>query len=174
MTVHLAEAKLHLPNPKIWTPPVSRAWRDWVKYFIEGERGAIATGDAMTTFLANEMIDHVFGAAAYSAPANITTALYTAAPSDAGGGTEVSGGSYARVSKTNNATNFPAASGGSKSNGTDIDFGTATANWGIITHVGLFDGSTNLLLWGALNAARDVKNGDSFKFAATKLVLAFT
>lgn len=174
MTVHLAEAKVHLALPEIWTPPVSRSLRDIVKYLLKGERGSTATGDAMTTFLANELLDHVFQNSAYTAPANITCALYTAAPSDAGGGTEVTGGAYARVSKTNNATNFPNASGGSKSNGTDIDFGTATADWGTVTHVGLFDGSTNLLLWGALNTSRIVKNGDSFKFAATKLVLAFT
>lgn len=172
MTVHEAEAVLHLPT--LWTPPVSYRLRDWLKYLLKGERGASATGDAMTTFLANEIIDHVFSAATYTAPVNTTTALYTAAPSDAGGGTEVTGGAYARVSKTNNATTWPAASGGSKSNGTDHDFGTATADWGIVTHVGIFDGSTNLLMWGALNSSRDVKNGDSFKFAATKLVLAFT
>lgn len=176
MTVHEAEAVL---RPAIlWTPPghdkdIIVPMRDpFFERLIMG--GAAATGDAMTTFTANELLDHLFSAATYTAPANTTTALYTAAPSDAGGGTEVTGGSYARVSKTNNATTWPAASGGSKSNGTDHDFGTATADWGTVTHVGIFDGSTNLLMWGALATSRIVKNGDSFKFAATKLVLAFT
>lgn len=136
--------------------------------------GAAATGDAMTTFTANELLDHLFSNATYTGPANITTALFTAAPSDAGGGTEVTGGSYARVSQTNNVTNWPAASGGSKSNGTAINFGTATADWGTITHVALFDGSTNMLMWGALATSRIVKSGDSFQFSATRLVLAFT
>jgi hypothetical protein len=172
MTVHEGEATLHLPH--LWTPPVSRKLRDWVKYLLDGERGATASGDAMTTFMANELLDHVFQNGAYTAPANITTALYTAAPSDAGGGTEVTGGSYGRVSQTNNATNWPNASGGSKSNGTAINFGTATADWGTVTHVGLFDGSTNLLMWGALSTSRIVKNGDSFQFSATRLTLAFT
>jgi hypothetical protein len=172
MTVHLAEARLVLPH--LWTPPTSRSLKDWIEYFQSGERGGAATGDAMTTFLANEILDHVFSLATYTGPANITTALYTAAPSDAGGGTEVTGGAYARVSQTNNATNWPAASSGSKSNGTTMTFPTATADWGTVTHVGLFDGSTNLLMWGALNTSRVVKNGDIFAFAATKLVLAFT
>lgn len=167
MTVHLAEAKLIVPKQKwITTKSGHRV------PVIGG--GAVATGDAMTTFLANKILDHVFSAAAYTAPVNITVALYTAAPSDAGGGTEATGGGYARVSLVNNATNFPAAASGSKSNGVAIDFGTFTADLGTITHVGLFDGSTNLLMWGALNQSRIVKNGDSFKFAATKLVLAFT
>lgn len=169
MTVHLAEATV---RARVMGPKWIRTKNGMLVPILSG--GAVATGDAMSLFLANELLDHVFGAAAYTAPANITTALYTAAPSDSGGGTEATGGGYARVSKTNNATNFPAASGGSKSNGTDIDFGTFTADLGTITHVGLFDGSTNLLMWGALTVARIVKNGDSFKFAATKLVLSFT
>src|SRR5574341_928044 len=155
MTVHLAEAVLR--PAKLWTPPGhDRAivvpfdpddpiWKGLLP--ILG--GASATGDAMTTFLANEIIDHVFSAATYTAPATTNTALYTAAPSDAGGGTEVTGGSYARVSKTNNATEWPAAVGGSKSNGTAHNFGTATADWGTVTHVGVFDATTNLLMWGA-------------------------
>ena len=176
MTIHEAEAVLR--PAVLWTPPEHD--HDIIVPLEDGffERmimgGAAATGDAMTTFLANKMLDHVFSAATYTAPTNTTTALFTAAPSDAGGGTEVTGGSYARVTKTNNATNWPAASGGSKSNGTDNDFGVASANWGLVTHVAIFDGSTNMLMWGALTVARDVKSGDSFKFAATKLVLAFT
>jgi hypothetical protein len=165
MTVHLAEAVI---RPR-------RRWMVWhgMRVPVIGG-GATATGDAMTTFTANELLDHLFSNATYTGPANITTALYTAAPSDAGGGTEVTGGSYARVSQTNNATNWPAASGGSKSNATAMTFPTATADWGTVTHVGLFDGSTNLLMWGALVASRVVKNGDIFAFAATKLVLSFT
>ena len=134
-----------------------------------------ATGVAMSDFLENELLDHVLSLATYTGPANTHIALYTATPGDAGGGTEVSGGSYARVSKTNNATNWPAASGGSKSNGTDIDFGTATANWGTITAVAILDagGGGNFLLYGPLTATKTVNNGDSFKFVATKLVVAF-
>jgi len=170
MTVHLVEAKLH--RVSLWTPPVSRKPKDWLKYLHEGERGA--TGTAMSDFLENELLDHVLSAATFTAAATLYAALFTAAPSDAGGGTEVVGGTYARVSKTNNATNFPAASGGSKSNGTDIDFGTATADWGIVTHVAIIDAAAagNFYFWGALNSSRDVKNGDSFKFAATKLIFA--
>lgn len=168
MTVHLAEAELREYVGQKWI-----TLRNGMRVpVIRG--GSVATGDAMTTFAANELIDHLFSAATYTPPANITCALFTAAPSDAGGGTEVTGGAYARISQTNNATNWPAASGGSKSNGTAINFGTATANWGTVTHVALFDGSTNMLLWGALTTSRIVNNGDSFQFAATKLVIAFT
>lgn len=131
----------------------------------------MATGTSISNFLETELVDHVFGAAAYSAPATLYFALFTAAPSDAGGGTEVSGGSYARVAVTNNATNFPA--GNPKSNGVAIDFGTATANWGTVTHVGVFDAASggNLLVWGALENPKTIDNGDGAAFAIGEFTL---
>ena len=71
-------------------------------------------------YLENEILDHVLGGADYARPATVYIALYTADPTDAGGGTEGSGGSYAKASVTNNDTNWPAASSGAKSNGADI------------------------------------------------------
>jgi hypothetical protein len=113
-------------------------------------------------FLELELLDHVLGGAAmaYTAPTNIHVALFTVAPTDSGGGTEVTGGSYARVQVTNNATNFPAASAGLKQNGTAITFAQATADWGTVVAFGLFDASTsgNLLYWGWLGT----DDGDVF------------
>lgn len=122
-------------------------------------------------FLENELLDHVFGAAAYSAPATLYVGLYTATPSDAGGGTEVSGGAYERVSVTNNATNFPAASGGAKANGTAITFPQASASWGTVSQFGIFDASTagNLLVWGDLTASKTIDSGDTASFAIGEL-----
>jgi hypothetical protein len=103
-------------------------------------------------YLENKLLDLVLGATAFAAPGTVYLALFTAMPSDSGGGTEVSGGSYARVAITNNATNWPAAAGGSKSNGTDIVFPAATADWGTLLGWGLFDAASagNLLYWGRL------------------------
>lgn len=131
---------------------------------------------SFSDFLELELLDHVFGAASYSAPATLYFALFTAAPSDSGGGTEVSGGSYARVGVTNNATNFPAASAGAKSNGTAINFGTATANWGTIVAAAVFDASSagNMLAWGDLTTNKTVNNGDSAEFAANDFDLTLT
>ena len=122
-------------------------------------------------FLENELLDHVLGNAAYTAPATVYIALYTAAPTDSGGGTEASGGSYARKSVTNNATNWPAASGGAKSNGTEITFTTATANWGTVVAFGIFDALTagNLLYWADLTTNKAVNDGDTAKFNANDL-----
>lgn len=124
-------------------------------------------------YLENELLDHVLGAAAYSAPATVNVALYTAAPTDAGGGTEVSGGSYARVAITNNATNWPAAASGSKSNGTTITFPTATADWGTVVAFGLWDAASggNLLYWGTLSASKVINSGNTASFAVGALTI---
>src|SRR5688500_5711046 len=114
-------------------------------------------------FLENEILDHVLGNAAYSAPATVYVALFTVTPSDAGGGTEVTGGSYARASVTNNATNWPAAASGAKANGTEIAFTTATGNWGTIVAFGIFDAATtgNLLYWGPVTPSKVINSGDT-------------
>ncbi len=119
-------------------------------------------------FWSNAILSLLFGQTSPSAIGTLYFALYTANPTGAGGGTEVSGGSYARVSVTNNTSNFPAASSQSSSNANVITFTTASANWGTITAVGVFDASTsgNLLMWGPLSVSKVINSGDQFKIAA--------
>lgn len=97
-------------------------------------------------------------------------ALYTAAPSDSGGGTEVSTGGYSRKSTTFNAASTP---GGSTSNAANITWTASGANYGTVTHVGIFDASTagNLLWHGALTASKTVNDGDTLQIAAGALTL---
>lgn len=138
---------------------------------------------SMSDFLENKLTDHVFRGVSYTAPTAIYTALFTAAPSDAGGGTEVSGGSYARVNLAPSTTNWASTGGattttnpsagtsGTTSNNAAITFPTATANWGTVTHVGIFDASTsgNLLFWGALTSSQVINTGGTFSFAISQL-----
>ncbi|HEV7375516.1 MAG TPA: hypothetical protein VGN95_12405 [Pyrinomonadaceae bacterium] len=119
-----------------------------------------------SNLLENALLDHVLGGGDYSRPATVYIALYTSAPTDAGGGTEVTGGSYTRAAVTNNATNWPAASGGVKSNGVAVAFAQATASWGTCVAFGVFDALSggNLLYWGMLTVAKPVSNGDTPSF----------
>jgi hypothetical protein len=121
-----------------------------------------------------KILDHSVGKAAWTMP-TAYVGLYTAAPSDTStgstGGTAVSGGSYARV--TTSAATWNAASAGSTSNAADIVFATATADWGTVVAVGIFDATTagNMIWWGTLTANKVVNTGDVFKFLAGQLVL---
>jgi hypothetical protein len=129
---------------------------------------------AFSNYLENKLIDHIFRGQALTPPANIFVGLLTASADDASPGTEVSGGSYARVSVagslaawagTQSAGSTVASSGtsGATSNNGVITFPAPTANWGSVTHFALFDASTggNLLFYGALNIAKTINNGDA-------------
>jgi hypothetical protein len=119
-------------------------------------------------YLEDKVLDHVFGGNAYTAPSTLYVALYTSAPSDTGGGTEVSGGGYVRktatftVSGTNPTT---------ASNTGAIEYPTATANYGTVTSVGIFDASSsgNLLAYANLTTSKVVSTGDVFRFNAGDL-----
>jgi hypothetical protein len=117
----------------------------------------------------NKVIDHMLRNQAFTPPSTVYVGLYTAAPTDAGGGTEVSGGSYARQAVT-----LAAASAGATQNSADITFPTATADWGTIVAAGLFDAASagNLLAWNNLTASKTVNNGDTFKITAGSLTIS--
>lgn len=128
---------------------------------------------AMSDYLEQKLIDLTMNAVAFTGPAN-WAALFTAAPSDAGGGTEVSGGAYARQRVFANLGGTPdwalAVTQGAGShlgylvdNTDDISFPVATANWGLIVAWGIFDASAagNLLLWGWLSQTVKLFTADS-------------
>ena len=113
-----------------------------------------------TDFLENKIIDHMLRNQAYTPPATVYVALFTTATNDAGGGTEVSGGAYARQ-----PAGLSAAAGGASSNGADITFPQATADWGIVTHLALMDAISGgeMLMHTILDASKTINNGDTFK-----------
>ena len=120
---------------------------------------------SFSNYLETKILDHVFGGTAYTAPTTLYVALYTAAPSDTGGGTEVSGGGYARQ------TIAFTTSGDTTSNTAAVEFPTATANYGTVTHVGVFDASTggNLMAYAALTSSKAIETNDVFRIPAGDL-----
>ena len=138
---------------------------------------------AMTDYLENKLIDHCFRGVAFTAPAALHIGLFTATPSDTGGGTEVSGGSYARVALAPSTTNWASTGGattttnpsagtsGTTSNNVAISFATPSASWGLVQWFGVFDASTagNLLWWGALTTPKTINSGDTVSFAISAL-----
>ena len=121
-------------------------------------------------YLEDKVLDHVFGGVAYTAPTTLYVALYTVAPDDTGGGTEVTttGTAYARqsgtftVSGTNPTTATTSAA---------IEYPTATADYGTVVAVGILDASSggNLLAYANLDTSKVVSTGDVFRFDAGDL-----
>jgi hypothetical protein len=117
----------------------------------------------LSNYLENALVNHVLRNTALTSPTTVYVALFTAVTdAEAGTGTEVSGGSYARQSVA-----FDAPSNGATQNTAVITFPTATANWGTVTHAGIFDASTAgnaLTIIKALAASKVVNTGDIFRF----------
>lgn len=88
------------------------------------------------------IVNEVFGGVAFAADATLFAALLTTMPADDGtGAVEANYGGYARVSVTNNATNFPSAN--PKVNGTAINFVQATtAQAGLIRGLAWFNAAS--------------------------------
>ena len=133
---------------------------------------------AMSDFLEVELRKHIFRTGSYTKPTVLAVALYTAAPGETGGGTEVSGGSYARVQRDPLDANWTGASStdGLTDNAADLTFPTPSANWGVVTHFAILDATSagNFLFYGALAQSKTVNNGDPApKFVTGALDVTF-
>ena len=119
---------------------------------------------AFSDYLENKLLLHSFANTAFTTPGTVYLALYTAAPDDsAGSGTEVSGGSYARISC---AFSVSGTNPTTATNSSAAEFATATGTWGTVGWVAVFDASTsgNMLAWSALTTSKVVSSGDVFRF----------
>ena len=115
---------------------------------------------SFTNFLETEILDHVFAGAAYTAPSTKYLALFTAvADGETGSVTEITGGGYARQ------TVAFTTSGNTTSNNAAVEYPTATANYGTVTHVGVYDASSsgNLMAYAALSSNKTIETGDVFR-----------
>ena len=119
-----------------------------------------------SNFLENALINATLRNTTYTSVATVYVSLWTSDPTDAGSGTEVSGGSYARTAVT-----FAAPSNGVTTNDADVTFPTATASWGTVSYIGIHDASTsgNLLFHTALDTAKTIDSGDIFKITTGNL-----
>ena len=120
----------------------------------------------MSNFLENALINATLRNTTYTSVATVYVSLWTSDPTDAGSGTEVSGGSYARTSVT-----FAAPSNGVTTNNADVTFPTATASWGTVGWIGINDAASsgNLLYHSPLDTAKTIDTGDIFKISSGNL-----
>ena len=121
---------------------------------------------SFSNYLETKVLDHVFGATAYTAPSTLYLALFTAvSDGEAGTVTEVSGGAYERQ------TVAFTTSGNTTSNTSAVEYPTATANYGTVTHVGIYDAETsgNLMAYASLSSSKTIETGDVFRVPAGDL-----
>jgi hypothetical protein len=120
----------------------------------------------LSNFLENKLLDHVLRNVSYTSPTTVYVGLFTDDPTDAGTGTEVSGGSYARQ-----ILSVTTATGGIVTSSADVTFPQATGSWGTVSHIGLLDAlsSGNLLMHTPLTTSRLIESGDILKISTGNL-----
>tara|TARA_R110000868_G_C10556746_1_gene736474 strand:+ start:48 stop:434 length:387 start_codon:yes stop_codon:yes gene_type:complete len=120
----------------------------------------------MSDYLEVKLLNETLNGVAFTAVDNPYISLHTADPTDTGTGAEVSGGSYARV-----ASSFATATTGSVVTDATATFPTATANWGTVGWIGLWDAASsgNMLYHTALDAPKTIDSGDIFKITTGNL-----
>ncbi len=126
------------------------------------------------------VLDAIFNAVALTGPNSMYVSLYTVTPTDAGGGTEVSAGGYARLKVQKQSGSAPKwtsavvdAPGFKVSNENTLTFGPNTAAWGAVLAFGVWDHLTtgNLLMWGALDTTKTLGVNDTLSWAIGALKL---
>ena len=122
---------------------------------------------SFSNYLETEILDHVFAGNAYTAPSTLYLSLHTANPDEDASGTEVStsGTAYARTAVTFTV------SGNTATTSAAVEFATATANFGTVSHVAVWDASTagNMLCYAALASSKTIETGDVFRVPAGDL-----
>lgn len=133
----------------------------------------VALAGGTSDYLSNKFIDLWFRNQAFTFPANAFFALFTVAPNNAGGGTEVNGASYSRVSTPFSLAGFSGTqgagttvastgTGGVITNNFSLAFPQPAEPWGTILAEGVYDALSagNLLFWNTI-ASRSVLAGSS-------------
>lgn len=126
---------------------------------------------------ATQTIDKLLGNTDFVVPSTLWVALYTVAPTEDGGGTEVVvADGYGRVQIDNDIITWTAAVSGTKSNAIDIDFGTPGGPWGAVVAFGLHTHATDdaLYMYGVLEAIEVIGVGSVPRFGIGELTVEET
>jgi hypothetical protein len=123
----------------------------------------------------NLVLTFLFTTSTATRPTVWYVGLFTAAPSDTGGGTEVTGNAYAR--KVTGTMTVSGTSPTAATNNAAIEFAAASGgNWGVVGWAAIFDASTsgNMLAWAPLTTSRTINDGDIFRIPASSLSVTLT
>ena len=131
--------------------------------------------DYLENYLLKDIFENVSASITIIGQPTLHVALFTSTTTDAGGGTEVTGGSYARKDVTSSSGWDTTTANDDVSNNGTITFVTATAVWGLITGFAIYDAATsgNSLVHGDLASDVQINSSDTFEFADAALVITF-
>lgn len=128
----------------------------------------------ISNWLSAQILNATLRNTTFTPPSTVYIALYTSDPTAADTGTEVSGGAYARQAVTFAA---PVIENGMQTvkNSTDVEFPVASADWGLVTHVGIRTAATggNLMWFKAIDNPRTIQTGDRPKFLKDSTIVRF-
>lgn len=125
---------------------------------------------SFTNLLEDEVLNRYFRNTTVLAPAaTVYLAFYSTAPGESGGGTELVGDGYTRMSVT-----FGAPSGGVISNTADILFPTATPSGWTIAGAAVLDAASggNMLAYDAFAVPVSIPAGERANIAAGACVVS--
>jgi hypothetical protein len=127
---------------------------------------------SFTDYLETAALNWAFSSNAVTRPTAWFVALFTAAPGETGGGTEISTSGTAYVRKSAAFT----ISGNLATNSAAIEWDVAASSWGTVTHIAVFDASTggNMLAYAPLTASKTIASGDVFRIPAGDLDITLT
>lgn len=120
-------------------------------------------------YLESKLRDHVLRNIAYTSPTTVYLALYSVAPTDAGGGTEAVGGSYARQALTFGAGANP----GEATTTADANFANMPAGTWVAAAIHDHVSTGNMLMWEPLTTPKTTLAGQPLNFAAGDIDAAF-
>jgi hypothetical protein len=129
---------------------------------------------ALSNTYENSTLDHLLGTAALTSPSAVYIALFTSSngleEDNSADWDEIttSGSAYSRQSAT-----FASAASGSAATDANVTFSAATTDWGTISHVAVMDAATSgsVIVWGALDVAKEILNGDQFLITTGNLTI---
>jgi len=137
-------------------------------YITAGDIDIVFSAGGICTGLANKLLDHIFKTLEHTVDTNLYVALFTASPTDTGvAGTECAAGAYTRIV----CNEWDAAAAGATENTAAIEYVTATASWGAVTHfmimnhVDAGESSSNTLIWGTVDPNKTIGIDDNAQYA---------
>jgi len=141
---------------------------------------------AMSNFLENKLVDHIFRGQTFALPATIYVGLFLSDPGEGTPSGEITGNGYARAQLSPTLANWAgtqgagttaasSGTGGATSNNSVITFPTPSATWGSVAYFAIFDAASggNMLIKGPLTGNKTVNQGDTVTFPAGQLQITF-